>query len=195
MVTLLCSNYVLYVHFGGSGLILINVIFFTDETMLKSCLGVAILAAASAPCYGLHAPSASVIPKGPMVGQDARSAAPTLQHLALNAQPRAQTLRGGAPKPAAVAEVAKPWYSAIWNESVELGVLFGLWYWGNVYCECSTIHESFFPLRRPTIMFHVLAYAPRTGFLSPCGCAQLPYFRCDFTMNFARLTVERRREN
>jgi len=44
------------------------------------------------------------------------------------------SLRGGAAaksvssKPAAPA----PWYAAFWNESVELGVLFGLWYFGNV---------------------------------------------------------------
>jgi solute carrier family 35 protein E1 len=40
-------------------------------------------------------------------------------------------LRGGAAKAAAPAP--KPWYSALWNETVELGVLFGLWYWGNAY--------------------------------------------------------------
>jgi len=45
---------------------------------------------------------------------------------------KAMSLRGGAPK-AAVQEAAKPWYSSFWNESVELSVLFGLWYWGNVY--------------------------------------------------------------
>jgi len=42
------------------------------------------------------------------------------------------SLRGGAPK-AVVQEAAKPWYAGFWNESVELTVLFGLWYWGNVY--------------------------------------------------------------
>jgi len=39
-------------------------------------------------------------------------------------------LKGG--KPAEAAE-AKPWYSMFWNESTELLVLFGAWYWGNIY--------------------------------------------------------------
>eukprot|EP00281_Chroomonas_sp_CCMP1168_P021927 CAMPEP_0206228730 /NCGR_PEP_ID=MMETSP0047_2-20121206/9321_1 /ASSEMBLY_ACC=CAM_ASM_000192 /TAXON_ID=195065 /ORGANISM="Chroomonas mesostigmatica_cf, Strain CCMP1168" /LENGTH=362 /DNA_ID=CAMNT_0053651985 /DNA_START=107 /DNA_END=1195 /DNA_ORIENTATION=+ len=40
------------------------------------------------------------------------------------------SLRGG--KPAEVA-AAKPWYAMFWNETVELAVLFGAWYWGNIY--------------------------------------------------------------
>jgi hypothetical protein len=44
------------------------------------------------------------------------------------------SLRGGAPKAAAV-PAPKAWYSSFWNETTELGLLFGLWYWGNAYCE------------------------------------------------------------
>ncbi len=36
---------------------------------------------------------------------------------------RAMSLRGGA-----------PWHAAIWNESIQLGVLCGLWYFMNVQC-------------------------------------------------------------
>jgi hypothetical protein len=46
------------------------------------------------------------------------------------------SLRGGAGKVASSKpSTPAPWYAAFWNETIELGVLFGLWYFGNVQCE------------------------------------------------------------
>jgi hypothetical protein len=84
-----------------------------------SLLALGCLAGANA----LHAPSSSIAPRAPIDAGLRRVAAPG----------SAMNLRGGAAKAAAPAP--KPWYAAFWNETVELGVLFGLWYWGNAYCK------------------------------------------------------------
>ena len=97
------------------------------KMLARSIAAAALVATVAVPCYGLHAPSSGMLPKAPISLQDSRSLGSILKpNSQINAQ--AMNLRGGA-------SAAKPWYSAFWNESVELGVLFGLWYWGNVYCE------------------------------------------------------------
>lgn len=73
----------------------------------------------------LHAPSASGLAQRAPLDAGLRRVAPTTAS--------AMNLRGGAPKAAVAAP--KPWYDAFWNETTELGLLFGLWYWGNAYCE------------------------------------------------------------
>ena len=104
--------------------------------LVRSLAAAALVAAISSPCYALHAPSSSAMPRSALGVQESRPAGSLLKSASvLNA--RAMSLRGGAAaksvssKPAAPA----PWYAAFWNESVELGVLFGLWYFGNVQCE------------------------------------------------------------
>eukprot|EP00290_Baffinella_frigidus_P000105 CAMPEP_0180187788 /NCGR_PEP_ID=MMETSP0986-20121125/43733_1 /TAXON_ID=697907 /ORGANISM="non described non described, Strain CCMP2293" /LENGTH=440 /DNA_ID=CAMNT_0022141941 /DNA_START=10 /DNA_END=1332 /DNA_ORIENTATION=+ len=71
----------------------------------------------------LHAPSASGLAQRAPLDAGLRRVAPTTAS--------AMNLRGGAPKAAVAAP--KPWYDAFWNETTELGLLFGLWYWGNAY--------------------------------------------------------------
>jgi len=80
---------------------------------------------------GLHVPSSGSLAKAPASTQSVRGVESILKSSSLF-EAKAMNLRGGAPK-AAVQEAAKPWYASFWNESVELSVLFGLWYWGNVY--------------------------------------------------------------
>jgi hypothetical protein len=76
------------------------------------------------PTTGTVAPARSTLQHGP---------SSTLSRPAVEpAHASAMHLRGGKP---AAAPVSKPWYAAFWNESVELAVLFGAWYWGNIYCE------------------------------------------------------------
>jgi hypothetical protein len=96
----------------------------------------ALLVACSTPCLGLHVPSSGSLAKAPASTQSVRGVESILKSSSLF-EAKAMNLRGGAPK-AAVQEAAKPWYASFWNESVELSVLFGLWYWGNVYCKCKS---------------------------------------------------------
>jgi len=92
--------------------------------LLRSIALAAFLAAAAVPAYGLHAPSSTFLPKSPTGAHASRLG--SILNPASKVDSKAMSLRGGA-------SAAKPWYAAFWNESVELGVLFGLWYWGNVY--------------------------------------------------------------
>ena len=114
--------------------------------LVRSLAAAALVAAISSPCYALHAPSSNAMPRSALGVQDSRPAGSLLKSASvLNA--RAMSLRGGAGKAVASkpAETA-PWYSAFWNESVELGVLFGLWYFGNVQCEkleCVSVPTTF----------------------------------------------------
>jgi hypothetical protein len=89
------------------------------------------LLAMPACALALHVPSKATIAPGRSPIQ--HGPASTLTRPAVDsAQASAMHLRGGKP---AAAPVSKPWYASFWNESVELAVLFGAWYWGNVYCE------------------------------------------------------------
>ncbi len=103
--------------------------------LVRSLAAAALVAAISSPCYALHAPSSSAIQRSTLGVQDSRPAGSLLKSASvLNARP--MSLRGGASKATSYKPAAPaPWYSAFWNESVELGVLFGLWYFGNVQCE------------------------------------------------------------
>jgi len=94
--------------------------------LCRSLAAAALIAAISSPCYALHAPSSSILPKAPASVHDSRFSASMLKPASKSGD-RAMALRGGA------ATASEPWYAPFWNETVELGVLFGLWYWGNVY--------------------------------------------------------------
>jgi len=89
--------------------------------MSRTLFAGAVMATIAVQSYALHAPSFRA-PSAVKTGIDANG------HSLLNrrdpTQMRSMALRGGE---------AKPWYDAFWNESVELAVLFGLWYWGNAY--------------------------------------------------------------
>eukprot|EP00285_Hemiselmis_virescens_P016923 CAMPEP_0173377788 /NCGR_PEP_ID=MMETSP1356-20130122/1061_1 /TAXON_ID=77927 ORGANISM="Hemiselmis virescens, Strain PCC157" /NCGR_SAMPLE_ID=MMETSP1356 /ASSEMBLY_ACC=CAM_ASM_000847 /LENGTH=388 /DNA_ID=CAMNT_0014330665 /DNA_START=17 /DNA_END=1183 /DNA_ORIENTATION=+ len=90
---------------------------------------VALLLALAAPCaLALHAPSMRVT--APAHGPLQQGPMASLARPDSAAADAALRLRGGAK---AVAEAPKAWYSAFWNETVEITVLFGLWYWGNIY--------------------------------------------------------------
>jgi len=88
-----------------------------------------LLALLAAPCAALHAPTMRAPAHGPLQqvqGPAASLARPTEQSFSADAL----RLKGGGK---AVEAAPKPWYSAFWNEQVELLVLFGAWYWGNIY--------------------------------------------------------------
>eukprot|EP00284_Hemiselmis_tepida_P018621 CAMPEP_0174931600 /NCGR_PEP_ID=MMETSP1355-20121228/34212_1 /TAXON_ID=464990 /ORGANISM="Hemiselmis tepida, Strain CCMP443" /LENGTH=424 /DNA_ID=CAMNT_0016177967 /DNA_START=18 /DNA_END=1289 /DNA_ORIENTATION=+ len=86
-----------------------------------------LLLALAAPCaLALHTPAMRV--GAPAHGLQQQGPAASLARPAVSAD--ALRLKGGAK---AVAEAPKAWYAAFWNETVEITVLFGLWYWGNIY--------------------------------------------------------------
>eukprot|EP00282_Hemiselmis_andersenii_P042711 CAMPEP_0172057342 /NCGR_PEP_ID=MMETSP1043-20130122/6278_1 /TAXON_ID=464988 /ORGANISM="Hemiselmis andersenii, Strain CCMP441" /LENGTH=447 /DNA_ID=CAMNT_0012716831 /DNA_START=229 /DNA_END=1573 /DNA_ORIENTATION=- len=66
----------------------------------------------------------------PAHGLQQQGPAASLARPTVNLDQAALRLKGGAK---AVAEAPKAWYSAFWNETVEITVLFALWYWGNIY--------------------------------------------------------------
>ena len=97
-----------------------------------------LLALLAAPCAALHAPTMRAPAHGPLQqvqGSAASLARPTEQSFSADAL----RLKGGGK---AVEAAPKPWYSAFWNEQVELLVLFGAWYWGNIYCEGPHAHPG-----------------------------------------------------